>query len=865
MGIEGFLSPRALGRLSSALFLLCGALVGLGSALLPPTPGSSRLAMEGVAALALGSGVIIGLLPWQRWRRSATLWLMPIALACVVAHNVAAHADGFRYGLFYMIIFVWLGLGHRPGMSIRFAPLLTVAYFAPLVIVGGDSASGINSTAYAVPAILLMGETVAWVSARVREGERRIRTSEDRFRALVAHATDVITVVDEDGMITYESPPITDVLGYRPDERVGTFASDRVHPDDRRVLAEGMAHLRQHPDSVVRVEVRVRHANGSWRWCSTAIRSLLHVPSVNAFVCNSHDVTGERQAAQALSDSETTFRMLFAANPRPMWVWDLKTLHFLEVNEAALRHYGYTRDEFLAMRVVDIRPPEDVPALMTTIRNLQPTLSNGGTWRHRLKDGRLIDVQITSHPLTFAGREAVLVDVHDVTEQNALEEQLRHQAFHDPLTNLANRPLFTDRVEHALKVRRPSGRGLAVLLLDLDRFKTINDSLGHSTGDELLIAVGQRLVRCLRPGDTAARLGGDEFVVLVEDVGDLAEATGLAGRIIDELRAPFDVSGRDVVIRASVGIVWHRGGDVTADELVRNADAAMYAAKSSGTGTWRVFESAMHDAALARLEMEGQLRVAIERDELRLHYQPLVALASNEVVGYEALLRWQHPTRGLVPPMEFVPTAEDTGLIIPIGTWVLSEACAAAMQWQPRDGGQPLDLSVNLSARQLFDPGLVDVVRGAIESTGIEPGRLTLEITESVLMEDTECAVSQLNALKEIGVCIAIDDFGTGYSSLSYLRSFPVDVLKIDKSFTDSVAVDVEGACFVQAILHLAQVLRVTTVAEGIEQRAQADRLRELGCDQAQGFYFGRPMPEPPGARIVPSSSSPKTPILEPS
>jgi diguanylate cyclase (GGDEF)-like protein/PAS domain S-box-containing protein len=847
--------------LSSALFVLCGALVATGAALLPASPGSSMLAVEGVAALALTLGIVVGLLPWQRWRRSATLWLMPIALSCVVAHNVATHADGFRYGLFYMVIFIWLGLGHRPGMSIRFAPMLAVAYLAPLVIVGDSS--GLESTAYAVPTILLMGETVAWVSAQLRTSEQQVRASEERFRSLVGNAADVITVVDDKGIITYESPPVTDILGYRPDERVGTYASDRVHPDDRPSLFAAMTRLREDADAVERVEVRVRHADGSWRWCSTAIRNLLHDPSVEGFVCNSHDVTDQRRATAALADSEVSFRMLFANNPRPMWVYDLATLDFLEVNGAAETHYGYSRDEFLAKRITDIRPEEDIPALLASVQDLQPSLNKAGTWRHRLKDGRIIDVDITTHRLMFGGRDAVLVDVHDITEQNALEEQLRHQAFHDPLTSLANRPLFNDRVEHALSVRRPNGRGIAILLLDLDRFKTINDSLGHSTGDELLIAVGERIVQCLRPGDTAARLGGDEFVILVEDVAELSEATGLAGRIIEELSTPFVLSGREVGIRASVGIVLHRGGAITADDLVRNADAAMYAAKASGTGSWRVFEAAMHHAAVQRLELEAQLRNAIERDELVLHYQPLISLTDNEVVGCEALVRWQHPERGLVPPMEFVPIAEDTGFIIPIGTWVLDQACAAASSWPARKNGEAMQISVNLSARQLFDPRLVDTVRSIVSRNGIETGQLTLEITESVLMEDTDLAVLQLNSLKNLGVHIAIDDFGTGYSSLSYLRSFPVDVLKIDKSFTDSVAADVEGACFVQAILHLAQVLRVTTVAEGIEHEDQAVRLRELGCDLAQGFYFGRPVADAFPVRIAHSSSVAKTPIFE--
>jgi EAL domain-containing protein (putative c-di-GMP-specific phosphodiesterase class I) len=299
---------------------------------------------------------------------------------------------------------------------------------------------------------------------------------------------------------------------------------------------------------------------------------------------------------------------------------------------------------------------------------------------------------------------------------------------------------------------------------------------------------------------------------------------------------------------------------VTADELIRNADAAMYAAKASGPGSWRVFETTMHDAALARLELEGELRNALARNELVLHYQPVVALDASETVGFEALLRWNHPTRGLVPPLDFIPMAEDTGLIVPIGAWVLEEACATAATWT---GPRSIGLSVNISARQLFDADFSQSVADILARTRLEPERLALEITESVLVEDTSLALLQLDLLKQLGVRIAIDDFGTGYSSLSYLRTFPVDILKIDKSFIDYVDADVEGACFVQAILHLATVLRVKTVAEGVEEPGQARRLAELGCDYAQGFYFGRPTEQPDAqSRSAYSRFSPVVPIL---
>jgi diguanylate cyclase (GGDEF)-like protein/PAS domain S-box-containing protein len=720
------------------LFLLCGAFVALGTIFLPAFPGSSRLAVLAVSALAIACGVVVALLPWERWHRSATLWLMPVALLCIVLFNIATNAYGYGYALFYMVVFVWLGLGHRQWMSVRFAPMLVVAYLVPLAVTSAGT-PGYESMAYVLPTIVLMGETVAWVAGRAQRSEARLRASEERFRSLVRSAADVITIARDDGVIVYESDPVKAVLGYEPEERVGTRAGDNIHPDDRHALAEAQATLADDPDAVVRVEVRVQHKDGTWRWCSSAIRNMLDDPSVGGFVCNTHDVT----------------------------------------------------------------------------------------------------------------------------ERHVLEDQLRHQAFHDPLTGLANRPLFVDRLEHALAVRRRDGRAIAVLLVDLDHFKHVNDRLGHTTGDAALAAVGGRLLDCLRAGDTAARLGGDEFVLLLEEVGNLGEVTTVAERIINELGTPFVVGEREISVGACVGIVFHQHGGTTADTLIRDADAAMYAAKSNGPGSWQLFEPEMHTAARARVEYEVQLRDAVGRNELVLEYQPIIELTSRAVVGYEALVRWRHPERGLVPPLEFVPIAEESGLIVPIGAWVLESACGHAGKWEPLADGRDLGLSVNISARQLFDPSFVSCVRETIESTGIAPERVTLEITESVLVGDTERAIAQLDQLKAIGVRIAIDDFGTGYSSLSYLRSFPVDVLKIDKAFTDTVADDVEGECFVQAILHLAQVLRVETVAEGVETAEQANRLRALGCNLAQGFYFGRPAADPAAFRFVPSRSDVKTPILE--
>ena len=431
----------------------------------------------------------------------------------------------------------------------------------------------------------------------------------------------------------------------------------------------------------------------------------------------------------------------------------------------------------------------------------------------------------------------------DITERKALEEQLQHQAFHDPLTGLANRALFADRVEHALARSQRRRDVPAVLFLDLDDFKTVNDGMGHEAGDALLVAVGHALRACLRPMDTAARLGGDEFAVLVENVPDDEAAIDIAERIQTTLMQPFSIHGREIVTGASIGIARPRAGRVSAATLLRNADSAMYAAKRCGKGRYELYAPAMHAAAVQRLELAGEIRRALELGEFAVHYQPEVRLRDGSISGFEALVRWNHPRRGLVLPAEFIPAAEETGQIIAIGGIVLDEACRQARAWQDDYAEDPArTMSVNVSPRQFRDPFLCRSVAAAVAASGLDPSSLVLEITENVLMEDSEGALQRLGELKALGVRLAIDDFGTGYSSLSYLRRLPVDILKIDKSFVDAIADEGEGSALARVIIRMGQTLHLVTVAEGVELPSQAAALRRMGCGLAQGFHFARPM-----------------------
>ncbi|MFI5254110.1 MAG: putative bifunctional diguanylate cyclase/phosphodiesterase [Candidatus Limnocylindrales bacterium] len=553
------------------------------------------------------------------------------------------------------------------------------------------------------------------------------------------------------------------------------------------------------------------------------------------------EIAERTRAAAAHEANEQRYRLLFEANPLPMWVHDVETLDFLDVNETARQSYGWTREEFLAMTIDDLRPPGET----TRLARSQGDHGEGVTieTRHRRRDGSIIDVEVTTTAFEFQGREMRLVLAHDVTARRQLEEQLTRQAFHDDLTRLPNRSLFHDRLEHSLS-RRRHRESLAVLFIDLDRFKVVNDSLGHGAGDRLLEELAGRLSVCVRSGDTLARLGGDEFTVLLEDLSDSGEAVRVVERILEATRAPFYLAGHEVVLSASVGVAFGLPGHTQPDDVMRQADVALYRAKSAGGDLFVVFDEAMNAQALDRLDLETDLRHALERDELRLHYQPEVDLANGHIVGVEALVRWAHPQRGLLPPEHFIPMAEEIGLIMPIGQWVLDEACRQARTWlDDLPKGRPPLVSVNLSVREFQQADVAERVGRSLAKAGLPASMLRLEITESMILETSARAESLVASLRERGVGVALDDFGTGYSSLSAIRRLRVDTLKIDRSFIAGIHESPLDVAIAEAIVRLAHALGMDVVAEGIESDLQRRPLRAIGVDRGQGFHFGRPVP----------------------
>ncbi|NYJ05001.1 putative bifunctional diguanylate cyclase/phosphodiesterase [Petropleomorpha daqingensis] len=560
--------------------------------------------------------------------------------------------------------------------------------------------------------------------------------------------------------------------------------------------------------------------------------------------------SGELGVAQAKARSEARFRALVHNSSDVLSLTDAD-LGIAYQTPSVARLLGWAPDELTGTRLVDLVHPDDRLALLAAHDDAvsgereDPTSDvrmrhRDGSWRHvhSIHTNLLADPDVRS----------VVVTTRDVTAQKRLEAQLQHNAFHDALTGLANRALFTDRLEHALARTDRGETPVAVLFVDLDDFKAVNDGAGHGAGDALLTAVADRLRRVLRPGDTVARLGGDEFAVLLEDAGaDRAETT--AERLLAVLAEPFPAVGSDVRISASVGIAVGAAGLHDSDELLRHADVAMYAAKEAGKGRSAVFAPDMDSAIIGQLQMKAELARAVERGEFTVHYQPTVELASGRLAGVEALVRWQHPERGLVPPLDFIPLAESTGLIVPIGRFVLREACRQMRAWHDAFPSEPpMTVSVNLSARELDEPGLVASVRDALEESGLDPAHLVLEITESLLLVDLPATMRALLELRALGVRLAVDDFGTGYSSLSYLEDLPVDILKIDKSFVDRIGKTGpdDGPAqpvMVSAISKLGHALHLQLVAEGIEQEEQVSTLQELACQYGQGYFFARPLP----------------------
>ncbi|MBF0549891.1 MAG: EAL domain-containing protein, partial [Deltaproteobacteria bacterium] len=557
------------------------------------------------------------------------------------------------------------------------------------------------------------------------------------------------------------------------------------------------------------------------------------------------DVTKRRRTEEALSQQRAYFQQLFEGSPQAIVILNVDG-KIINANKGYEHLFGYRPAEIKGRNNLDLLIPEDLMAEGQMIH--QTALSGKSIQREthrRHKDGRLIPTSVLGYPIKIGSEIVGAFYIYmNISERKSIEKALAHQAFHDALTGLPNRVLFSERLGRALeRIKRNQDHRFAVLLFDLDRFKQVNDSYGHITGDKLLVAVSSRLSKCFRAVDTVARLGGDEFAVLMEEVNRPEQIISVVNRAKEYISEPFLINNQEIFTSASIGIVIKTDPFQTPEEIMRDADIAMYRAKELGKGYFKFFSRKMYQQTVALVRLETELRQAIDHKQFELHYQPILAVPTQQLVGMEALIRWNHPQRGMLFPNIFIPLAEDTGLIVPIGSWAIAEACQQLKEWQNEfKVADNLVMNVNISSKQLLLPDFVDYVTHVLKETHLDPRCLKLEITETVIMQDTKTTIERLTRLVNLGVRIVVDDFGTGYSSLSYLQRFPIDVLKIDRSFISGSGNVQDNIEIVKTIISLARSLGLSVVAEGVENEDQLDALKSLKCELAQGYLFSKPL-----------------------
>lgn len=686
-----------------------------------------------------------------------------------------------------------------------------------------------------------------------KQAERALKESEERFRA-IAEALPLSMVISHvtSGTILYANPEVESTFGLPAAQMVGCQTLDLyADPVDHSKL------LKQLNDDgfLQNYEAQAKKRDGTIVWVAVSLR-FLTFDGETALLSVFSEITERKQA-------EARFRLMeraIAASSNGIVLTDASQPDnpIIYANPAFEGMTGYSSAEVIGRNCRFLQGLErDQPDLQTLRAAIKARRECHVTLRNYHKDGTPFWNELYVSPVFDPnGCVTHFVGIQtDISDRKRMEDQLVHAALHDALTQLPNRVLFMNRLTHAISSQRNQEHHFAVLFLDLDRFKVVNDSLGHIVGDQLLVAIAQRLQTCLRPGDTIARFGGDEFTILLDPITQTGEATQIAEHILQALQVPFNLNGSEVFTTASIGIALSAPGYTRSEEVLRDADAALYRAKEQGKACYAVFDSEMYERAVALLQLETDLRRAISRQELRVFYQPIVSLFTGRIVGFEALVRWQHSEKGLISPAEFIPMAEETGLIVPIGQWVLQESCQQLRQWQVQfPSALPLTMSVNLSAKQFSQPDLAKQVAHILQRTGIDPTCLKLEITESGIMQNAESSALLLNHLQELQVQLCIDDFGTGYSSLSRLHHFPINTLKIDRAFVCAMQSEGENAEIVQAIITLAQNLGMDVVAEGVETATQFKHLQQLGCELGQGYFFAKPLNAQATAELLASA-----------
>lgn len=842
----------------------------------------------------LGSVLVVGGTPQEM--HSAALWSvleltdgLPAGRATVLTigdDGVAAveasvgrrsaGADGVRFAIDELPEQVQQALTQRHAINLEQVPAFDVLepesneveaslVVAPLVTRGRTTgaiivASSIPIDRGVVSALtsVAMEVSLAIESAALTEDLHR-RKSDRRFRALVEHSSEFIVVIDDEGFGLFASPVVERLLGRPESYFMGPLPEELIHPEDVSRFEALLEVARSGSEEDDARELRLLHSDSSYRWFEMRARDLSDEDEVGGLVLTARDITDRKLAEQRLARSEARFRSLVQNSSDVVAVID-EGGSLTYVSPAVTPMLGFRPDELVGTNVMRLLPADEVSRAMKLLEGIGDNLFEQLNIEMRLRDRsgtwRNVDVTI-SDMRPESAVQGIVLNVRDVTVRRALEQDLQHKALHDELTGLGNRVHFEQRLNRALARTEARLDQVSVLLVDLDDFKEVNDSLGHGTGDQLLMSVAERIRACLRVSDVAARLGGDEFGILLEDTYGETEVFAVADRILLAISQPYVIDGREITVSASLGIVIDTDRSSTGESLMRAADVAMYLAKDRGKGRYELFKEAAHSGAFERLELKAALSDAVRSGGLVLHYQPIVDLQTRAIVGCEALVRWNHPERGLIPPGDFIPLAEHTGLIVGLGRWVLNEACRQLGEWDHEYPlAKSLRVSVNLSVRQIESMSLISDITDAIDYGGISPDRLTLEITESLVMNDDPETLQRLAELRSRGIALAVDDFGTGYSSLGYIQQFPLDVIKIDRSFVNRLDAPSAGTLqLVRTIVDLSRGLHASTVAEGIETPEELQTLIEMGCDYGQGFYFARPVPAEQFLALLESSN----------
>ena len=627
-------------------------------------------------------------------------------------------------------------------------------------------------------------------------------------------------------------------LGYEPHEIEDTPESwaRLLHPDDRDFVCEAfIGHLKARTPYDVKYRKRTKW--GEYRWFNSRGQATWDKSGRATYMAGVvHDITPHREA-------EERVQKIFHLSPVATSISSLEDGRLLDVNDAYCSLFGYTRDQLVGHSMLELGLLADLDARAAIAHRFRTERRlRDYELQVRLRSGETRSVLVSAEMMDYMGEPRGLVTINDITDRKRYEARIEYMANHDELTGLPNRALIRDRISQALAQARRAGAQLAVMFLDLDRFKVINDGYGHPFGDALLKEAARRLKSLMREGDTVARFGGDEFLVLLPNLRRSADAYVVAQKILDSFEAPVTLDGNEAHVNTSIGVALFPQDGHDVDALITNADVAMYRSKDLGGGVYQFFNADMSRESVRRVQLEKHLRLALAQRELEVRYQPKVHIASGRITGCEALVAWNHPAIGVIPPAQFIPVAEESGLIVPIGDWVLQAACTRNKAWQDAGLGH-VAVAVNLSARQFLRQDVVAWVMDTLQSTGLAPSMLELELTESLIAEDPDEVASTIRQLKTKGVKFSIDDFGTGYSSLSYLKRFPVDALKIDQSFVKNVGSDPDDEAISLAVISLAHSLRLKVIAEGVENAAQLDFLRRHGCDEVQGFYYSRPLP----------------------